>query len=1245
MGTNAYTNGYDPSNWPTSYKDPAYAQADQQASSAVGLPPGLLTAVRVQGEKSNADQVSSAGAQTPYQITASTRQGVLDQTGVDAYASPQAAAYAAAYVLKQNMGRYGGDPVQAVAAYNGGTDPNSWGPGVMAYAKRVTGFTPKSYTHGETPNPFGAGGQPAGVQSVPNLYANAQGGAAGIQGVPNLYTPDQQNNSPLIQAFNAYQSGQMSPQDKAQFEQDVSNGNIALPLGMNVNAPAQQAQPAQIPVAPQGAVDAFNTGSMPAAEAAQFQKDVQAGAVTLPAGATLTGPPAATLGREAGLTARSAIQGVGSTLGIGYDPIAATINTVGSAIGHDPHIQPLGAQAAQLADRMGLPTPVTTSEQVAQAGVQGGAEMAAFPMGATAEAVKALPSMVLAGASGGAIGEKVHQASGSPMLGAAANLLATALSPVAAAHVMGALARVLPQAGARDAAAAAERVEPTMGVAQEGGAQAGTSAAESVPATAQPSTGAAPAGTSSPPLATTLNPGAPQVPNPAIDALQAEPEQLLPTAANAPQKGDTSVADQVAALAGRQFDSVADRTKMLQNQQGMKFGDARSLAQKQIAGEMSAYQDQMGRLQAAQEQQAEGSRALQRVQEIDQQLASMPNTVPAQQSPIAAAARGAIETPVTGGTAAAAETPAAAAVPTEAPIQAELPVGAAEESAAGAGTPVNQAASPLASASREFLPADQLAAQTRKATGAQGAPFGIGKQSAQEALAAQMAPDPERLAAAERLGIADNLQPDHLTSNQAAIELTQAIKSMPGSMARSEEMQGLQQVGQRAQKIVEDAAGTSDLSELSSSVKSELTNTQQQLDQKAEGLYADLRNSVPAKMGVSPDNVLGFITQRADELGGTKNLSPVERMIQSKLTPRNVPMMVGGQEIDPATLGMKPQTENPSYALLDDVRKNVGAGLRNQGPFKDADSGLLKALYGRISEDQRAALANVPGALDKFDAARAAVQMRKSVEDDMTSLFGKQLGDSLVGKLGTAMSALPKGDASKFVALIKAVPSSMRQQVTASGLAYAFGKATKNGDLNFKAFADWWDGLMKNSQAANAVLGNLPSESRQQLADLAKVSRGIANATRENITTGRIMAAREALNARADGLIGHIYNVARQTAVGRLGAVVSAGAASAGGPIGAGLWHAVMSAFSKGKPDVMKAADALTVSPEFQQMTRAAPQAQAVAIKTLANTSTFRRFYNLARVATAANDSSARERWLAAALSSSESEPTTNTKR
>lgn len=1213
-------NGYDPSTFPTSYKDPAYDQADQAASAAVGIPAAWLNSIRTQGEKSNADQISSAQAATPYQITPPTRQAIIKQTGVDPYLNPQNAAYGAAYLLKQNLDRYGGNPVLATAAYHGGTDQSNWGTKTMAYAKRVTGASPNN----PDATPSWGSSNPYQVQALPQI--GAAPGAVGnqpvqpgvgadpyaVQPLPNVgQAPGAVDAGPsaLQQAFQAYQSGKMDPADKAQFEQDVSSGRIVLPTGMNVNAPQAAPSAPAVPTAPQAAVDAFNSGKMDPADASQFQKDVQGGAIMLPQGASLTPQQPATLGREAGLTARSAIQGIGDTLGIAYDPIAATINTAGRMIGHDPHIGTAGGYATQAANALGLPTPQNASERIAQGGIQAGASMGAFPVGITADAVKAIPTMIAAGASGGAVGEAVHQATGNPLLGGVANLLTAALSPAVASKVMGAIFKELPEA------ATAARVEPTLSAAP-----GGTAAAEATPAANSSAAAATPSASQGLPLGTRLNPGVPQVPNPTAATLQQERESLLPIAANAPAKGDTSIQDQIAALEGRSFDSVSDRTKQLQSM-GMKFGDARALAQKQLAGEMSGYQDQMARLQSAQDQQAEGSRALQRLQQIDQQLAQVSSTAPAAENPIAAAARQTLETP-------------APVRPSQAePIAESMPEEVAKPATAQPQQEVpqllaNPSSSPLASAAQDFMPPDQLAAQTRKATGAQGAPFGIGKQTAQQTLAAQMAPDAERLAAAERLGIADNLQPDHLTTNQAAIELAQAIKSTPGSAARAQEMEGLQQVGQRASQVIDDAGGTRDLSDLSAQVKSEMMNTQQQLDQKGEQLYSELRSMVPPKMSVNPDNVLSFISQRSDELGGAKNLSPIERMIQSKLTPREVPTTINGQQIDPAVLGLKPQTEGPSYALLDDVRKNIGAGLKNQGPFKDADTGLLKALYGRISDDQRAALGNVPGAVEKFDTARAAVQMRKSMEDDLTSLFGKQLGDSLVGKLGAAVSSLNKGDETKLVNLLKAVPSNLRQQVMASGLSYAFGKATRNGELNFKTYADFWDSLMKNSRAANAVLGNLPAESRQQLADLAKVSRGISNATRETITTGRIMAARDSLNGHADGLLRNIYGIARQAAISRIGSAVTGGAAAVGGPVGAGLAHALMSVVSKGKPDVMKAADELISSPEFQRLTREGSNVSPQTIKEIANTPRMRRFYDAAKDMSAPSDPASRARWL-----------------
>jgi hypothetical protein len=124
--------------FPKSYADPLYASLDSGNEQKLGLPVGMLQAIRVSGEKSNADQVSSAGARTPYQITPTTRKAILDQYGIDAYLSPQNASEAAGILLRDSMKRGGGDPETAVREYHGGTDPKNWGKVNEAYWQRVS---------------------------------------------------------------------------------------------------------------------------------------------------------------------------------------------------------------------------------------------------------------------------------------------------------------------------------------------------------------------------------------------------------------------------------------------------------------------------------------------------------------------------------------------------------------------------------------------------------------------------------------------------------------------------------------------------------------------------------------------------------------------------------------------------------------------------------------------------------------------------------------------------------------------------------------------------------------------------------------------------------------------------------------------------------------------------------------------------------------------------------------------------
>ncbi|MGF6643109.1 hypothetical protein [Paraburkholderia sp. GAS82] len=1138
---------YNASAFPTSYNDPAYAAADQSASNAVGIPAGWLTNIRTKGEKSNADQISSAGAATPYQITPDTRNAIIKQTGVDPYLSPDTAAYGAAYLLKQSLDRNGGNPILATAEYHGGTDPDNWGPKTMAYVKRVTGSSPN--------NPDAT---PSFAQTGPtdpsNPYQPTQAPDTSSlnPGLPAANGPS------LSKVFAAYRSGQMDPQSAAEFESDVKAGKVLLPKGMQLNptdsgnqppgtviqtgpngqdigetpppagaapmlsgattaSPMQQQQPqgsAQAMQIPAGAVSAYNSGQMPPDVRAQMQSDIQAGRAQLPSGATLTDPNAppqsqglgADLGRQVGLTARDTLQAAGNTVGLAYDPIAAVLNKAGQFIGHDPQIQPLGAQAGQLADRLGLPQPVGSLERGVNAAAQGAAEAGAFA--GAGGAASEMPDIV------GQLG-KVFSAD------AGKQVTAMAAGQAAAQHAK--------DAGYSPAAQALINI--------------GT-------------------------MATTMGGAA------ALEGLAA--------------RGSPVVAD---------------------------------LAQRMYAGVKAQGEEAAGGTAPATESSAQAAQSA--------APAAADTAVPA------AAGTAADQAPTAATAAETAAPPAVAPVANAASAGADVAgAGAAPDTAEAAVQPALPPGSP-----QPFMSSADLTEQARRAVGE--GPLGMGKSAAQDTLAAQVAPDQTALQYARDLGVEDTLDPDHITTNQAYRELAAAAKSIPGSDARAAEIPKLQQLADRAQQIVTDAGGTNDLSQLSASVKNDLMNTQQGLDQKAEGLYKQVMSDVGPNMPVTAPQTGAFLEQRAQQFNGVDGMPSLEKKAYQMLTPKQVPAE-GGQ---PGEMAL----QRPTYTMLDYLRKQVGNAIDNPQLFKDADQGALKNLYGKLLEDQRSNLETVPGALEKYDLASATTQMRKSVEGDMVSLFGRkisqelygaedsQVGGALATPLRTAMMALPKGNESNFVNLINAVPKSLRQEVTVSGLRFAFNRSLQDGTLNFKNFADWWDGLKQNSRAFNAVMANLPPDTRTELGKMAYLSRGVADSLQNRIMTGRLGVVAKDLQT-SDGVVSKVMSTAKK---GGAGALI-AGAAHAAGPLGAGAAELLLNVLDRGKPEVAKAVGDFITSPEFSAIVKSPSTASDSAIQAAVNSPSMRRFYSLAKDKGAPGDPATRERWLRGIIGSVASENNSN---
>ena len=562
-------------------------------------------------------------------------------------------------------------------------------------------------------------------------------------------------------------------------------------------------------------------------------------------------------------------------------------------------------------------------------------------------------------------------------------------------------------------------------------------------------------------------------------------------------------------------------------------------------------------------------------------------------------------------------TPAAGpTAPAGAPMGTAMAPGAPVRAAAAA-PEVQPAAVPVTPPAATVAPTVALTPQELATTARTAAEGGMGATRATSVLAGQAAPDPKVLEAARRLGIDEYLQPDHLTSNQAYRELAQAVKSIPGSQARASEIKGLEQVGQRADNLITEIGGTTDLSRLNQSVRTQLDQTVTNLSNQADDAYKALRTQIPSQTRGQADNVLNFVQKRADDLDGAENLSSLEKMVRSKLTPKPIKDDAGN------VIG----TRAPTYALIDDVRRDVGAAARQAGPFADADTGLAKQLY-RLIDDDQFALAQTAGQGESYRLAKSLVQMRKGFEDDMTSLFGRQLDQSLVSKLESATMSLSKGDADKLAKILTAIPKDMRQAVTASSLNTAFGKATQNGTLNFNTYAKWYEGLLANKQAYAALMANLPQPARKQLSDLYRVSSNVSKATRERITTGRIQAVQQELQG-ADNMLSNIYGLAKRAAVG----VPIEAATSLVGLPGAGIASGLTAALTKGKTNALKAADDLIASPEFQRLAVEAVSTNSnpskATVKAVLMSQSFQKFADAVKLP---REMSARERFIVQSL-------------
>lgn len=470
-------------------------------------------------------------------------------------------------------------------------------------------------------------------------------------------------------------------------------------------------------------------------------------------------------------------------------------------------------------------------------------------------------------------------------------------------------------------------------------------------------------------------------------------------------------------------------------------------------------------------------------------------------------------------------------------------IGAVRSAMQPAASPAVAATAPMADAVREQAVSSVGAAA--KQTGRKQAP-------ALAKLASEVQPDETILQAAERLGMREQLIPSQYSRSQAYREIEQALASIPGSRLNEQQKQAATTLAAKADDFIQQFGGTLDKSGFSDEFKDGVMGTIDGLAKQSDELYENLRTNIPQATAVNPKNTLEYLAEQAGEMGGEQFMPTKMRRLMRNLG------------------------DKPTYGRLDFLRKEIGQAMRGTGEFKDAEQGMLKQLYARLLDDQ-AEVASELGMSDTFDAARSLVAQRKALEDDMVKLLGKDLSGAITGKLGGAVVNLNKGDFKNFDQIMQRIPEDMRQKAVLTSLNDAFTQRSKmEKQLSASGFVDWYAGLQRNQGAKDRLFKYLPEDAKRNLNDIYQVARGMREANKERITTGRINSIKllEEFDQKG-GMLSKLYETGK-------GVAVAEGASSAMGLPGVGAASVIASKLSSQKTPITQAADDMLASQAFK---------------------------------------------------------------
>ncbi len=403
---------------------------------------------------------------------------------------------------------------------------------------------------------------------------------------------------------------------------------------------------------------------------------------------------------------------------------------------------------------------------------------------------------------------------------------------------------------------------------------------------------------------------------------------------------------------------------------------------------------------------------------------------------------------------------------------------------------------------------------------------GRGSQAAIEALAKEAKTNPELAAAAARLGI--DLPPDVLSDNPLLKNAAAMTRDQKASEAAAQFETIVINASNAADEAIAAINASPDLATVSDKVLTNVTASQAALKKAAGDLYNDVDAQVPKSTLASGNNTVILLNELTDELGGLDNLSSTERLLFDKLTNPDTPL---------------------TYAALVRLKQDIGRGIgRGQGPYGDVNQSALKRMYAALSEDQLLTVDEVggPELRAKLRLANQTTAQQKALEKRIVNAFGKDLDNSIAGKLRTAITAGTRGDVGGLNKILKAIPKDLQREAIATAInSLSLPGGASDLPFGFAQYAKTMKGLKQNKPIYNKIVSILGPDSDQLLTDLLNISQRITEARGRVSQTGKANQAMILEGLTAQNLAMRMMD----TSIGRR---VVRGAATGGGLVAGG---------------------------------------------------------------------------------------------